>query len=255
MTRARGRVTDRIPRPALYAGHYLRVVGRLTRSYVGPQRLTCACCGSSSRFAAHGLPVRLNARCMNCGALERHRLMALAINDRALMEPGARVLHFAPESSLSAFIRRREVEYTTVDLLRDDVDVKADIRHVPLPDGAYDAILCSHVLEHVDDDAAAMTELYRLCAPAGCLVAAVPLIETWDTTYEDDRVKTEADRERHFGQYDHVRYYGRDVDERLRQAGFVVDRFVAGPGASLAAGLMRGDVVFLCRKPPSAGRG
>ena len=91
-----------------------------------------------------------------------------------------------------------------------------------LPDGSFDLILCSYVLEHVPDDRAAMSELRRVLAPGGlCLVLTPYRPEA--TTYEDASITAPLDRMVAFGQQDHVRIYGADLAERLRGAGLDVD--------------------------------
>lgn len=52
--------------------------------------------------------------------------------------------------------------------------VEADLRHAPFVDGAFDVVLCSHVLEHISEDVTAMRELARMVAPDGLVIVAVP---------------------------------------------------------------------------------
>jgi len=110
----------------------------------------------------------------------------------------------------------------TTDLTRADVDLRCDLQAIPLPDCTFDLLLCSHVLEHVDDDRQAMRELHRVLRPGGLALVCVPLDESRDETYEDPTVVDPKDREREFLQFDHVRLYGNDMEARLREAGFDV---------------------------------
>ena len=98
--------------------------------------------------------------------------------------------------------------------------VEMDITDIQYPDDSFDAIYCSHVLEHVPDDAKAMSELYRVLKPGGWAILAVPI--RGDTTFEDPTTTEPEERERLFGQSDHVRYYGKDFKDRLEAAGFEV---------------------------------
>lgn len=100
------------------------------------------------------------------------------------------------------------------------VDVASDLTALAFPDGAFDAAYCSHVLEHVPDDRAAMRELHRFIRPGGFAVIQVPT--RGDETYEDFGITTPQDGLQAFGQKDHVRVYGLDVTERVRSAGFQV---------------------------------
>ena len=131
-----------------------------------------------------------------------------------------RLLHFAPEYALRGLIEARErVDYVTADLDPAGVDVAADITALPFGDGAFDAIVCSHVLEHVDDDRAAMAELARVLRPGGWLVVLVPLDLDRETTHEDPSITAPEDREREYLQHDHVRLYSLDIVERLAGRG------------------------------------
>lgn len=198
-------------------------------------------------FLENGTPPRADARCPVCGALERHRAGWLVL--RELVRPSADILHVAPEAFWGRCLSSAGASYTTFDLNRDDVDVRGDLTDTPLPDCSYDLIVCSHVLEHIVDDTAAMREMYRMLRPGGVTFVMVP----WrprTVTFEDATVTEPHQRERLFGQWDHVRWYGDDIDDRLRAAGFLVER-VDGSKVQHAEptrmGLRYGDV-WLCRR-------
>jgi SAM-dependent methyltransferase len=185
--------------------------------YAGRGR-ECPCCGGQfRRFRPTGQPRRPDTACPYCSSVERHRLLALLIRDEPDLISG-RVLHFAPEAALGQLVHRHASEYVTTDLSA-ETDVTADITNLPFPDGRWDAVLCSHVLEHVTDDAKAMRELRRVLSPEGKAIILVPR-RTGGPTDEDPAVTDPAARERRFGQHDHVRTYGDDLEDRLRAAGF-----------------------------------
>jgi len=196
---------------------------------------------------------RHNALCWRCGSHERHRAQWLLLQRRPELLDGARsLLHFAPEWC----IRRRlqalpDLRYVTADLEPTGVDLKLDVTDLDLADDSFDAVLCSHVLEHVPDDGAAMRELRRVTAPGGFCLVMVPLALDREHTYEDPAITAPEERERAFLQHDHVRLYARDIEDRLRSAGFdveVVDMH-AELGAEQAARyrLLASDLAFLCR--------
>jgi predicted SAM-dependent methyltransferase len=140
-----------------------------------------------------------------------------------LLSEHLRVLHVAPERIFEERLRLRpNLDYVSTDLDRDRAMVKADITALPFGDDSFDVILCSHVLEHVVDDRKAMRELHRVLHPSGWALIVVPIASRRDETFEDPAVLTPADRERVFGQADHVRIYGRDFKARLEEAGFTV---------------------------------
>jgi SAM-dependent methyltransferase len=169
-------------------------------------------------------PNRRNARCPNCGARDRQRYLWLYLERRTnLLVDDLRVLHFAPERIFEEWLRSQpNLDYVSTDLERARAMVKADITNLPFADDSFDVILCSHVLEHVVDDRKAMRELYRVLRPGGWALVLVPIDFSRGETFEDPTIVAPSDRERLFGQADHVRIYGRDFTGRLEEAGFTV---------------------------------
>ena len=134
-----------------------------------------------------------------------------------------KVLHFAPEQEFyKRFKKQTNIEYTTTDLLSPLADVKADICNLPFEDNAYDIIFCNHVLEHIPDDTKAMQELFRVLKPGGMGIFQIPQDLSRASTFTDDTIVDQKERSKIFGQYDHVRVYGRDYFEKLRSIGFKV---------------------------------
>lgn len=219
----------------------MAVIGALKRRaralfYRGTAHSCPACGGEFRRFRPGGRPRRANAKCPGCGARERDRFAALFLRRRTDLRarperaspkahpepPGRiRVLHVAPEPAVEHILREWPgVEYLSADLRPGRAMVALDVTRIDRPDGSFDAIWCSHVLEHVPDDRAAMAELHRVLAPGGWAVIGVPIAA--ETTFEDPSVTSPAERARLFGQHDHVRRYGMDVVGRLEEAGFSV---------------------------------
>lgn len=167
------------------------------------------------------------ALCPVCASSDRIRLLYLFLQNKTpLFTDKIRLLHFAPEPALQQIIEKyRNVNYLTADLYQENVMEKIDITAIPHPDNSFDAVLCNHVLEHIPDDAKAMSELYRVLKPGGWAILQVPFSKVLDKTFEDPTVTSEAERERVFGQKDHVRIYGKDYPARLRAAGFRVTPF------------------------------
>lgn len=132
-----------------------------------------------------------------------------------------RVLHFAPESLVQDKLKALpNLDHLSVDLVSPIADRQADITALPFADASFDIILCNHVLEHVPDDARAMSEVFRVLAPGGWAMLLTPYRADADT--DEDPDATPDERVRRFGQDDHVRTYGRDYPDRLRSAGFSV---------------------------------
>ena len=230
---------------------------RVRRARLRGDAVECPCCGRTwSAFAPAWN--RRDAICPGCGAHERHRALWLYLRDRlALGSAPLRLLHFAPEHALRGPIGALDaIEYVTADLDPAGVDVQLDITDMPFGDAEFDAIVCSHVLEHVPDDRAAMAELARVLRPGGWLLVLVPLDLGSERTHEDPAVQSPQDREREFLQHDHVRLYAPDIAERLRDAGLEVraERPAAAlPDAAVARyGLLADETVFRCTRPSSS---
>ena len=158
-------------------------------------------------------------------SLERHRLLWLYLkNETDFFSKDLKVLHFAPEQAFySRFKKQKNLDYTTTDLESPLAVVKADICNLPFENDAYDVILCNHVLEHIPDDTKAMRELYRILKPGGMAVLQIPQDLSREKTFEDNSITDKKERAKIFGQYDHVRVYGRDYFDKLRSIGFKVD--------------------------------
>ena len=184
----------------------------------------CSICGwEGSQFLPFGVEQRPDSACPKCGAKERHRLIWEYFSREYTYESGVDVLYFAPVDGLEQKLRDEEsITVTTTDLMQPDVDFQADITELPFADGSFDIILCSHVLEHVPNDDLALKELYRVLRTDGEAIILVPQDRERKETYEDPTITTEEGREEAFGQSDHVRWYGRDVEEIISSAGFEV---------------------------------
>jgi SAM-dependent methyltransferase len=216
---------NRIPRPLLIQLSYLaRPVLAL---YLKGTRYTDPIDGKQfRRFLPYGYEkTRENVLSPSTLSLERHRLLWLYLQQETnFFTAPLKVLHFAPEQAFyHRFRRLPNLEYTTTDLNSPLADVKADICNLPFADHTYDVILCNHVLEHIPDDTKAMQELYRVLKPKGWGIFQIPQDLQRATTFEDNTITDKAERARIFGQYDHVRIYGRDYFEKLRSIGFAVE--------------------------------
>ncbi|PWL37736.1 SAM-dependent methyltransferase [Flagellimonas aquimarina] len=158
-------------------------------------------------------------------SLERHRLLWLYLkNETNFFVKKNRVLHFAPEQAFhKRFKKLDNIDYTTTDLNSPLAEVKADICNLPFKDNSFDVILCNHVLEHIPDDTTAMQELFRILKPGGWGIFQIPQDLKRAETFEDDSITDRKERAKIFGQYDHVRIYGRDYFDKLRKVGFKVE--------------------------------
>ena len=220
----------------------------------------CSCCDTEFKsFIAHRGVVR--RRCPRCGSLERHRLLIGFLRERTdLFQAPLSVLHVAPEYGLQLRLGcLSNLHYRSADLDSPLATDRVDLLKMPYPDGSFDVVICSHVLEHVADDGLALREIRRVLVSGGRAILMSPLDGELAETLEDPAVKTPAERHRVFGQSDHLRLYGRDFAARVSGAGFTVeivspiDRF--SPEEIARQGLrrdgttpFRDDDIFICRR-------
>ncbi|MDX1279152.1 class I SAM-dependent methyltransferase [Oceanihabitans sediminis] len=213
-----------IPRPILIRLSY--IVRPVLAFFLKGSNFTDPIDGKSFKsFLPYGYGTqRNNVLSPSTLSLERHRLLWLYLKrETDFFTANKSVLHFAPEQCfLNRFKKLKNLDYTTTDLESPIADVKADICNLPFADNSYDVILCNHVLEHIPDDTKAMQELYRVLKPGGYAILQIPQDLSREKTFEDDSITDKKERAKIFGQYDHVRVYGRDYFDKLRSIGFQV---------------------------------
>ena len=212
---------------------------------------TCPVCGYVGEFAPVGEPPRLDGLCPLCRSRERHRLFKLWIDRRGAITKDMAVLHFAPEPAFVPILRALAGSYLTADLLRKAVDLKLNIEALEIEDASLDMIVAHQILEHVDHQKA-LAECFRCLKPGGRLIATTPIVEAWATTYVNPEITTPRGRTLHFGQHDHTRFFGRDLKDDMRAAGFELYEFVSvEPDVSTYA-LLRGETLYELTKPAVA---
>lgn len=218
-------ILNTIPRPILIRASYF--VRPILAFALKGNRFTDPIDGKSFKtFLPYGYGnQRNNVLSPSTLSLERHRLLWLYLkNETDFFSGDLKVLHFAPEQAFyNRFKKQKNLNYTTTDLESPLADVKADICNLPFENDAYDIILCNHVLEHIPDDTKAMKELYRVLKPGGMAILQIPQDLSREKTFEDNSITDKPERAKIFGQYDHVRVYGRDYFDKLRSIGFKVD--------------------------------
>ena len=223
--------------------------------FVG-RKHTCPCCGWKLRAFTHGgvsMKTRPNGYCPRCNSKARHRRDWLYLQEKTnLFSDNIRLLHVSPKYALSRRLTKMpSIDFVGVDLEgRPHAPYKVDISEIPFAAEFFDAIICIHVLEHVENDRQAIGELYRVLKPGGWAMISVP-IDFDNATYEDPSIVSPEERKKHFGEEQHYRLYGNDFVDRLQACGFEVqlDR-----GAELSQdlkqkyGLLDDENVFYCTK-------
>lgn len=238
--------------------------------YTGTE-FECPFCGGHFRkFLSGGLdlPVlkeknvvgggyRLNSICPRCYSSDRERLIYLYLKNKTeFLYKDLKVLHVAPERNLQrVFMAHPNIDYLSADLNSPSAMVKMDITNIKYEDNSFDVIICNHVLEHIPDDRKAMSELYRVLKPGGWAILQVPISLLLNKTYEDPTVTTPEEREKVFGQSDHVRIYAKDYKDRLEKIGFSVEiyNFIKEFGESTIHKyhkyrLLKDENIYICSK-------
>lgn len=239
--RARTRqVLSPLDHPVLYAG---RAVG-------------CPCCGGRfRRLQSHR--AEPNVRCPRCKSYNRHRTLWLYLEREGILTDGPRVLHLAPEPGLAARLCSTPgVSYVSADLDAERAMVPTDLTRMSFGDAEFDLVICCHVLEHIPDDESAMREIHRVLRVGGKALLQHPIDYSREASYEDPTITSRQGREAAFGQWDHVRVYGRDLRARLESAGFTVtvERYVDVLEPEVVrefclkepASTVRGDDIYVC---------
>jgi SAM-dependent methyltransferase len=247
-------VIRKVPRKYLqiFSPVALKILALLNRG----NDVECNVCGSTfKKFLPYGRMVsRENALCPTCLSLERHRLMQFYLKEKTnFYTAQLRVLHIAPEHCfIKRFSAMKNLKYITADIESPLAMVKMDIHQIPFEANTYDVAFCNHVMEHVTDDIKAMSEIYRVLKPGGWAIIQSPMWPGLTTTFEDLTITDPIERERIFGQNDHVRNYGTDYGRRLEKAGFTVteDKFVMEmPKEKVKRFALPGEeIVYFCRK-------
>jgi len=241
------------------------------REYVSSEFYCPFCKKHSKKFLPFGLNVpvlkeknvvrggyRLNAMCPHCHSTDRERLVYLYLENKsgALFARNKRfkLLHVAPEKNLrKTLIAKPNIDYLSADLNSPSSMVKMDITDIKYDDNTFDVVICNHVLEHIPDDQKAMAELYRVLKPGGWAILQVPISLSLNQTYEDPLVTSPEERERIFGQSDHVRIYAKDYRDRLEEVGFFVEVYSFakefGDSAIRKYGLSKDENIYICSKP------
>ena len=247
---------NKVPRPWLIKISYW--VKPVIVLYYKGNRFTDPIDGKSFRkFLPYGYQnQRENALSPSTLSLERHRLLWLYLQketDFFNLDKKFKVLHIAPEQCfLKLFRNQKNLDHTTSDLESPIADVKANICDLPFKENEFDVVFCNHVLEHIPDDNKAMQELFRVMKKGGFGIFQIPQDLSRAETFEDDSITDREERTKIFGQYDHVRVYGRDYFDRLRNVGFTVNEVnytkTLSPEKVEKYCLMKGEILPVCFK-------
>lgn len=205
----------------------------------------CTICDKKlSRFII--LPHNNDKLCPKCGSLARDRRLWKLENENYIKD-GMTMLDFSPSRSLARKLKKQKnIRYISTDLSGNFIaDEQYDITDINLPSESIDLLACYHVLEHIDNDAKAMSELYRVLKKGGIAIVQTPFKE--GNIYEDFSITSPEEREKHFGQDDHVRIYSVEgLKDRLENTGFATE--IITFREDIYYGLSDNETIFILRK-------
>lgn len=223
-------------------------------AYAG-KGIYCPVCENVYKKFLTGVGNKINSRCPGCGTAERHRLLWLYLRDKLDIQNGKlNLLDIAPDRAIQNKLKSlTNINYLSIDLDSPIAREKMDLTNLDFDNNKFDVIICYHVLEHIEDDRKAIAEIYRVLKPGGWAILQSPVDMNRDETYEDLSITSPQDRLKHFGQEDHVRIYGRDYAERLKEQGFDVreDNYVLDFDDEKITlyGLEKEEIIYFCKRP------
>jgi len=194
--------------------------------------------------------------CPRCHSSDRERLVYWYIVNKTNIlhsQKTIKLLYIAPEKNLQKALKAfSKIKYISGDLNPLVADRKIDITDINFKDNYFDFIICNHVLEHIQDERKAMSELFRVLKPEGFAILQVPISKKVKETFEDFSITTPGEREKYFGQKDHVRIYGKDYKRRLKSIGFKVELYDIKKDLSIRDikkyGLNEEEILYICKK-------
>lgn len=213
----------------------------------------CPLCGYEGHFDPifGSDAMRFSAECPQCHSRERHRFLKLWMERDPRCRHFGRCLHFAPEPVLTRDLAPRCDRYETADIEPGRADLELNMENLALDDQCVDVIMANHVLEHVDDGKA-LAELFRVLRPGGFAILTTPVVPAWRESYEDASIRGDGPQHLHFGQYDHVRIFGSDIEDRIRAPGFDLEVITADGAMAARHATIRGDAIYVATRPQSS---
>jgi len=211
-----------------------------------PPKFFCIFCNKTKKGYYVGLFPHFRLACPKCFSLGRHRHLARFLDSINITEKA--ILHFAAEKSLKNFLNNKNIkDYFRVNLMPKHDETFCNIEDIKFDKNSFDIIICNHVLEHVNYKKA-ITQLSRVLKKDGLLLLMFPIIYQWKKTYSNENIKSKKMRELYFGQFDHIHFFGRDIEDILKGFNFEVSKKISYGVESVNFGIERGEILFIAKK-------
>lgn len=206
----------------------------------------CVFCDKVCRGYQVGLFPNFELSCSSCQSLGRHRQLALFL--KSLKLDGKNILHFSAEKQIKEIINKENpYNYLCVNKYPNKDEIYCDIENIHFEENSFDIIICSHVLEHVNYESA-ISELKKIIKKNGCVLLMFPIIYQWEDTYSNPAIVEKKLRELHFGQFDHLHLFGKDIENKLNKNKFEVKKIISYGEESVKNGVKHGEILFVARK-------
>lgn len=210
----------------LILNDYFLNVESLISDLENSKKFYCPICGTyHAGFLPFGNPVRFDAKCPNCGSLERHRFVYLYLRNKTkIFNKYSKIFQFDPITALYDVFVEKNCEYVSGGTeLSKTINHVIDLENINFQDNYFDYVLNIHILDKVRDDIKVLSELYRVVKPyeeGGLVLLNMPVLreETHEYYSDDLRQKNES-----FNKSKRFRIYGRDIKHKLEDIGFTVD--------------------------------
>jgi len=207
----------------------------------------CTVCEKKTYGYLTGFFPKLTITCSYCLSESKQRLISQYLRKYNFTDKT--ILHFAPEDCMIKFINKNKIynKYILADINPTKEINKVDITDTEFQNNTFDLIICSHVLEHVDEKKA-IRELKRIIKINGFILLLFPIIDSWEKTYRNDNIKNDYDRERHFLQHDHLQLFGREIERELSDDNFSLKKITPFGQECVKYGITQGESLFVLEK-------
>jgi len=160
---------------------------------------------------------RRKCDCFSCGSSDRDRLVFEFLKSQITDFRGLKFLHVAPERQLNKRLKSLGAEMINIDARKfgyrfayGQETMTADLTDLPFENQSFDWIIANHVLEHIEDEKKALSEIHRVLKRSGKAILMIPFSLKLSETINAENNWSKSDKNELLGQKDHVRLYGVD---------------------------------------------
>lgn len=208
--------------------------------------LYCIFCKKNCKGYHVGLFPNFELACSSCHSLGRHRHLSIFLESLKL--DFLKIIHFSAEKQIKEIINKKKpYKYLCVNKYPNESEIFCDIENIHFNENYFDIVICSHVLEHVNYEVA-ISELSKILKKNGIALLMFPIIYQWEETYSNSDIVTKKLRELHFGQFDHLHLFGKDIEKKLIENNFSINKIISYGEDSIKNGIKCGEILYVAKK-------